>query len=428
MKHFKWLCVSCQRMKRAGEIVTIGVLLMMFAATQAQPTDLRAALAEKDSLEQLLQKAEERVDELKLEGIVSDLQNYGLPKSPLNGEVVTHSAMILEYSEEHEQAAWVYHSILPDIKEGTEGRTNDFRTDDKVSTGTAVQEDYFLVEEKDGEKEYDGFGYDRGHLAPSADFRWSAEALSESYYYSNMTPQLPGFNREGWVAIENQLRAYVLRTDRALLVVTGGVLHDDLPVQERSVNKVSIPEYYYKVAVDPETKKGIGFIVPHEEHLRSPDSYAVSIDSVESFSGIDFFTLLPEQEKVESQYDATYWFPELKQNAKMLDPLKLPKNTFNSAQAKYQVNSGKKVNVCGNVVEASKSRNGHIFLKFDRVYPETVFQVFISADNLVNFEYLPEEELGDQCLCVKGKVGELGETPTMFIESDKVIMGCDIFQ
>jgi endonuclease G len=71
--------------------------------------------------------------------------------------------------------------------------------DDKVSCGTAVEADYFLrTENPDGTHGYDGFGFDRGHLAPSADFRWSATALSESYYYSNMTPQRPGFNQESW--------------------------------------------------------------------------------------------------------------------------------------------------------------------------------------------------------------------------------------
>jgi len=413
-------------MKRVVEFVVTGVLLVYCISGRAQTSDLKSALAEKESIEQALRNVEQKVAELKRKELISDLRRYGLPDSPFSGEVVEHSAMILEYVEKHEQAAWVYHSILPDIKNGTQGRSNDFRIDSLVSTGTAVQEDYFLVEMKDGKKSYDGFGYDRGHLAPSADFRWSAEALSESYFYSNMAPQLPGFNREGWVAIENQMRAYVLRTENPLLVVTGGVLHDSLPVQERAVNNLSIPEYFYKVAVDPETGQGIGFIVPHNEHLNSPDTYAVSIDSVESFTGTDFFTELPDQEKVERHTDVTYWFPDLKQNTEMLDATKLPKNTFNSAQASYQVNSGKKVNVCGTVVEASKSRNGHVFLKFDRVYPETTFQVFISAENLINFEYLPEKELEGKCLCVHEKVGKLGETPTMFIDHDKSIMGCDI--
>lgn len=410
-------------------LVVLASVLVATTSVSAQESELEKARRELNRLDSMQRVTQLRVDSLQLIELISDLKSYGVPKSPFDGELVEHSAMLLEYVEEHEQAAWVYHMILPAIKEGTQGRTNDFRVDERVSTGTAVQEDYFLVEEKpDGEKEYDGFGYDRGHLAPSADFRWSQRALSESYYYSNISPQLPGFNREGWVAIENQLRAYVLRTGNPLLVVTGGVLNGELPVLERGVNKVTIPEYYYKVAVDFNSGEGIGFIVPHKEFLSSPDTYALPIDSVESLSGLDFFNELDRQEKIESTYNDTHWFPELEQNVEMLNPTELPKNTFNTAQARYQVNSGKKVTVCGTVVDASLTRNGHVFLKLDRVYPEAVFQVFISKENIVNFEYAPEQKLADRCLCIKDKVGELGETPTMFIESDSGISDCKVLQ
>lgn len=408
-------------------LVVIATVLMTSTAVFAQESELEKARRDLKRIETMQQASQRRVDSLQLIEMVRELEFYGVPKSLFGGEQIAHNALMLEYVEAHEQAAWVYHMIHPAIKDGKQGRTNDFRIDPKVTTQTAVQEDYFLVEEKaDGEKEYDGFGYDRGHLAPSADFRWSPDALSESYYYSNITPQLPGFNREGWVAIENQMRAYVMRSGNPLLVVTGGVLHDTLPVIERGVNKVSIPEYYYKVAVDPVDGKGLGFLVPHEEHLNPPNQYVVSIDSIEAFSGIDFFTQLKSQEEVESNLEIEHWFPDLKRNAKMLDPLKLPKNTFNTAQARYQVNLGKKVTVCGTVVEAYESRNGHIFLKLDKVYPETIFQVFISKENVVNFENAPELEYDNKCICIKEKIGKLGDTPTMFIESDKPIMNCGV--
>ena len=113
--------------------------------------------------------------------------------------MIRHKAFSLAYGEEVEQAIWVMHIISSEIKDGTVGRTNDFRIDTLIQSGSAEEEDYFIkTRNSDGDVEYDGFGYDRGHLAPSADFRWSRSALSESYYYSNMSPQLPGFNREKW--------------------------------------------------------------------------------------------------------------------------------------------------------------------------------------------------------------------------------------
>ena len=111
--------------------------------------------------------------------------------------------MSLVYSEEHEQAKWVAHIISPDIITGNVSRTNDFRPDPHVSTGSTVEEDYFLKYlQPDSSYKYDGYGFDRGHLAPSADFRWSTTALSESYFYSNMSPQRPEFNRGTWAELE----------------------------------------------------------------------------------------------------------------------------------------------------------------------------------------------------------------------------------
>ena len=114
--------------------------------------------------------------------IQQDITSFGIPQLEDGETLIVHSCLALVYSEKHEQAKWVAHAITPDIITGRGFRSNDFRPDPKVATGTAVEEDYFLKSPKgNGEFDYDGFGYDRGHLAPSADFRWSEKALSESY-------------------------------------------------------------------------------------------------------------------------------------------------------------------------------------------------------------------------------------------------------
>ena len=118
--------------------------------------------------------------------------------------------MILGYNENHEQAQWVSHIVLPDVEKGNVSRTNNFRKDELVTSGTASKADYWYS------------GYDRGHLAPSADFRWSKTALSESYFYSNMAPQLPELNREKWAELENAIREYVIENKIQVYVVTGG--------------------------------------------------------------------------------------------------------------------------------------------------------------------------------------------------------------
>lgn len=211
--------------------------------------------AERDSIINFL-------EELKLENLRYELTEYGLPELKEDEELVMHSAMALVYDDYHKTARWVAHILTYDIVDGNVVRSNDFRPDYKVKQGTAVEEDYFLKEKQpDGSYRYDGFGYDRGHLAPSADFRWSEKALSESYYYSNITPQTADFNRISWASLENIFRSYVQRNEGSqLYIITAPVLHDELPRIERGVNNVSIPEYHYKIAVDLDNEKGIAFL------------------------------------------------------------------------------------------------------------------------------------------------------------------------
>ena len=120
------------------------VFLLFFCSEiivcQSNEAQLASKLAEKEKIELELQAVNSEIEDLRLTKTIADLKALGLPST----NYIEHSAMILEYSEAHEQAAWVSHMILPQIIEGSVGRTNDFRTDPKVKTGSAVEEDYFL--------------------------------------------------------------------------------------------------------------------------------------------------------------------------------------------------------------------------------------------------------------------------------------------
>lgn len=239
------------------------------------------------------------LEDLKLKALKADLLENGLPEILEDEELICHSAFCLVYDDNHKMAKWTAHIISREIVNGVVSRTNDFRVDSLIKNGTAEEEDYFLTKkDESGNTIYDGFGYDRGHLAPSADFRWSEKALSESYYYSNMTPQLPEFNREIWAKIEDFLRQYIYNNPtKDIYIVTAPVIKDDLKKQERSKNKISIPEYHYKIAVDLEDKKGIAFLVP-QKNLGNPiEYYVVTIDSIENITNINFYPKLSEQDE-----------------------------------------------------------------------------------------------------------------------------------
>ena len=152
-----------------------------------------------------------------------------------NGELVHHRYYSLSYSEQHEQAEWVFYEIKKERVLGLISRTDNFRSDNSVSTNSATLSDY------------KGSGFDRGHLAPAADFSFSTTAMSESFYMSNMSPQNPSFNRGIWKNLESLVRTW--GTNNSIYVVTGPILDDCSTTI--GTNNVCIPEYYYKVIYDP---------------------------------------------------------------------------------------------------------------------------------------------------------------------------------
>jgi endonuclease G, mitochondrial len=404
--------------------VSINLILSAISYTQ------QSSVAQKEDSIRLLQQniaaIEARLEDARLMEVQKDLRANGLPALMSNQMLIEHKAYFLVYSEQHEQALWVAHKLTQDVLGGTEGRTNDFRPDSLIKTGSAVEADYFLKEKRaDGSEKYDGFGFDRGHLAPSADFRWSKKALSESYLYSNMSPQRAEFNRDSWAKLEDKFRAYIARNaGSSLYIVTGPVLNDSLPKIERGVNHVSIPHFYYKLAVDLEKMVAIAFLMPNEKASYGYSNYAFSIDEIEQLTGIDYYASLPDsvENKLEALSDPAPFLTasELKDVEPIFAP-SLPKNHFNTVQAELYMGQNKKVTVCGTVVSAKKSSKGNVFLNLDRQFPNQLFTVSIFANQAINFSYNPEELLVGKQICVTGIITNYNGKPSMEVGNEKAI-------
>lgn len=213
--------------------------------------------------------------------VVSQQQNrFEIPTSNIIGQMVNYKGFTLFYNEQHEQAAWVAYELTSDETKKVVKRTNKFRPDENVLTGSATNNDYFKS------------GYDRGHMAPAADMSWNIETMAESFYLSNMSPQVPACNRGIWKVLEDQVRIWA-KENKAVFVVTGPVLEDKLP--SIGLNKVSVPRYFYKVILDytPPKLKGIAFVIPNSATKNNLQSFAVNIDSVQRLTGINFFPTLP---------------------------------------------------------------------------------------------------------------------------------------
>ena len=215
----------------------------------------------------------------------------GFQPSLLNGELVSHKHYSLSYVEDHEQPEWVYYKLTYRMTQGSAKRKDNFRNDPLVLTESASLIDY------------KGSGYDRGHLAPAADMKFSEEAMSDSFFLSNMSPQTPSFNRGGWKNLETMVRNWT-GIDSTLFVVTGPVFNNYKG--EIGTNKVTIPGNYYKIIYAESSHKMIAFLMPNEKLESDVGTYTVSVDSIEQLTGLDFFHQL--EDDLENELEAcTDW-------------------------------------------------------------------------------------------------------------------------
>ncbi|MFT5673900.1 MAG: endonuclease G [Polaribacter sp.] len=207
------------------------------------------------------------------------------------GVVINHKYYSLSYSEEDEQAEWVAYKIISN-KLNNISRTNNFKVDPYIQSGSSQIYDY------------QGSGYDRGHLAPAKTMSQNKTSMSESFYMSNISPQNPGFNRGIWKKLEEKVRYWASMND-SLLVVTGPIL--ERPIDIIGDNDVTVPRAYYKTILcfKGDIIKGIAFIIPNQKSDKSIYSFAVSINEVEEKTGIDFYQKLDNtiQLKVEANDD-----------------------------------------------------------------------------------------------------------------------------
>lgn len=221
--------------------------------------------------------------------------NY-LPSSTTQ-QIIKHNYYTLSYNEKHEQAEWVVYTLDKDNIVYTNFKRPFFIKDPKVKTTSA---DW---------KNFKKSGYDKGHLCPAGDRRFSKAAFNETFYTSNVTPQKHNFNAGIWNKLEQKVRYWAKKYDH-LYIVTGGVLTDS-HYTTIGKEKVSVPNSFFKVILDytqPEIK-AIAFLIPHKESDKPLQNFVVSIDKLEKITGIDFFPELPDaiENKLEASTSYKNW-------------------------------------------------------------------------------------------------------------------------
>lgn len=226
-------------------------------------------------------------------------------------EIMTYS---LEYDKSKHHSRWVAFRFDGDTRARNVSRSDEPFTDDpNLSSDLRIGNNGF------------GWDYNRGHLCASADRLYSQTANEQTFYMSNMSPQLGSFNQAYWIKFENLVQSLGRNTSFSdtLYVVKGGTIKDNQIlgyVTRSNGKKVAIPSYYFMALL--KVKNGvyssIAFYMKHKEYgytydHQAPSSilseHAVSINRLEELTGIDFFPNLPDaqEEKIEDQLLPTNW-------------------------------------------------------------------------------------------------------------------------
>lgn len=211
-------------------------------------------------------------------------------------QIINHAGYSVSFNSEWHIPNWVSYELTQDETMGNLKRTDKFVIDPEVSSICATNEDYSHS------------GYDRGHMAPAADMKWNSTVMKECFYFSNMCPQKHSLNAGRWKTLEEKVRDWA-QQDSAIVVICGPIVEKGY--QTIGSNKVVVPQRFFKVILAPYSRspKAIGFIMKNDKEALPLGSYAVTVDSVEKLTGMDFFSALPDdiENKVESNMNTSTW-------------------------------------------------------------------------------------------------------------------------
>lgn len=216
--------------------------------------------------------------------------------TPRQQQIIRHTGYTVSYNKDTKLPNWVSYELTRAETKGKEKRSNRFIADPLVKGAIATNADYTRS------------GYDKGHMAPAGDMKWSPVAMNESFYFSNMCPQHPQLNRRGWKKLEDKIRDWAV-ADSAIIIICGPVIKK----QPKTIgkNKVVVPQQFFKVILSPFVKpmRAIGFLFNNEQSVDPLSAYVVTVDSIERLTNMDFFSLLPDEieNKIEAKANYFQW-------------------------------------------------------------------------------------------------------------------------
>ena len=212
-------------------------------------------------------------------------------------QLIRYKGFTVSFNPRTHQPNWVGWELLASEVEGTHPRNQNFAQDPDIE-GCATPQDYRHS------------GFDRGHMAPAGDMKWNPEAMAESFLMTNICPQAGDLNRGAWNKLEEKCRQRA-RRDSAVVIICGPVFDKPGAAMLIGSTGVAVPNGFFKVVLSPYANppRAIGFLMPNGPVPGGMQKCAVSVDSVETATGFDFFSALPDdiETEVEKQCDFHRW-------------------------------------------------------------------------------------------------------------------------
>ena len=204
---------------------------------------------------------------------------YGMPQAD---QILYNRHYTIGYSYYFRQAKWALEIVDPGLNDID--RIDNFRTDLRIP-------EQFRADKVD----YVGSGFDRGHLVSSANQNEANIQNSETFLLSNMSPQVPSFNRGVWKRLESAIRKLDAKESIwETYVVCGPVFYFDQPVESigsADDNGVSIPipNAYFKSVLTEEKNGDLdiwSFMIPNEKTDKDLADFQVPTTKIEQYAGM----------------------------------------------------------------------------------------------------------------------------------------------
>lgn len=282
-----------------GLLCLIGIALF-FHQTNEKGNHLSLE-STKEKVKEAVTGIQQKVDEIQQEKKETSLSNNGNTSYSTRLEipvalkkrdeiVLKRIGYTVSYNNTYKTPNWVAWELTREETQGKEDRKDKFVPDPDLPEPRVEHADYTRS------------GYDRGHMAPAADMKWSEEAMAQSFYMSNICPQNQKLNRDDWGDLEETCREWAKKYGRVYIVC--GPIYDKKNPKRIGKHQVAVPDRFFKVVLIENRRNpmAMGFLFDNAAHHQALEKYMVTVDSVEAVTKLDFFSKLSDS--VENRIEA----------------------------------------------------------------------------------------------------------------------------